>query len=115
MNLNELSKIAYANQGFGHAKLAAAIMRRHKLISIGINSGKTHPLQKKFSKNNRCIHLHAEIDAIRNALRMGHNIEGTTMLIARTKKNGQIGLAKPCQACQRAIIHFGIRDVIWTE
>lgn len=113
--LEELTILARDNPGMSNAHLAAALVdRKGKIISYGFNSSKTHPLQAKFSKNEHAIHLHAEVDAIRNALKMGLDIEGTTMLVARALKDGTPALAKPCEGCQRALVHFGVADVVWT-
>ena len=66
--LYTLEKIASANPN-STEKLAAAIVWRNRIISVGMNSMKSHPLQAKYSKNMHSVFLHAEIDSIKNALR----------------------------------------------
>ena len=44
-----LRRLAINNQM--KMKLAACLVIRNEIISIGLNSDKSHPLQKKFSKN----------------------------------------------------------------
>ena len=36
-------------------------------------------------------------------------------VIVRTKKDGSVGLAKPCSGCMQAIESFGISKVIYTS
>ena len=116
INLDELLLIADAGEGAGKHKLAAALVKRNRVLGVGLNRSKTHPLQAKFGKNEQSIHLHAEIDAIKNALKR-HTVDelvGSTLMVARIKKDGTPGSACPCSGCQRAIIHFGIKEVIHT-
>lgn len=114
--LNNLLAIALANPGAGNAKLAACLVKRGRVLSYGLNSLKTHPLQAKFGRNQQSIHLHAEIDAIRNALRK-HSVgavAGSTLYAVRVLKDGTKAAAKPCAGCLRAVSHFQIHDVMHT-
>ena len=93
-----------------------AILTDGKNCFYGWNSWKTHPLQKKFGSNSDKIHLHSEIDAFRWAIYNGvTDFSNYTLYIARVLKNNEPANARPCEGCQRAIIHFGVRDVVWTE
>ena len=100
----------------GNQTLASCIVKGNRVISFGHNKRKTHPLQTKFAKNPEAIYLHAEIDAIKNALKEVDSslLDQCTMYIARTKKNGDEGMSKPCKGCKKAIEAFGIRRVIYT-
>jgi tRNA(Arg) A34 adenosine deaminase TadA len=86
-------------------------------VYIGFNSRKTHPLQLKFNPHNpSAIHLHAELDAIRKAVRVhGGNLSDFSLYVARVHRSGQVALAKPCKGCQGAIVAFGIKDIQWTN
>ena len=96
-------------------RMAAILILSDNSVLIGENKYKTHPLQKQFGRNIHSIHLHAEIDAIVQATRVFGDIKGSSLYIARVLKDGTSALAKPCIGCQRAIIHFGIQNVWWTE
>jgi tRNA(Arg) A34 adenosine deaminase TadA len=123
--LNDLFNLARDHHPTDLASIVASIYISNRLVSYGFNSRKTHPLQYKYSKNSKAICIHAEIDAIRNALRVvDHNAlssSSATMYIARAKSPAQrkpkslMGLAKPCSGCARAIAAFGIRNVYYTE
>lgn len=112
-----LKKITQDIDCVGNQTLASCIVKKNKIISFGHNKNKTHPLQNKFTKHPEAIYLHAEIDAIKNALKRVsvEELVGSTLYIARTKKDGSEGLAKPCKGCTQAIESFGIKEVIYTS
>lgn len=111
--------MAKSNPIQGLPRIAAVIIDFDNSIMYGINKRKTHPLQKKFGKNTDSIYLHAEIDAIKNyvshRILEASNLRNAIMYIARVKRDGSLGFAKPCEGCQRALIHFGISEVYWTK
>jgi deoxycytidylate deaminase len=115
-----LKRIAKDVSPVGNQRLAACLVKNNKIIAFGYNKNKTHPLQHKFRKNIHSIYLHAEIDAIKNALRElpTEALEGTTLYIARVKKDGTEGMAKPCgnhhKGCTFALETFGVSKVIYT-
>ncbi len=117
-----LFKLAQTVEKTANAQMAAAIFKRNKLVSFGVNSKKTHPFQKRFGKNDDCIFLHSEIDAIKNALRYISldDLKKCSIYISRIKKDkpkGKYisGMAKPCEGCARALFSFGIKKVYYTE
>lgn len=120
--IEELKKIASRLPRIAGARVAAAIVYRNWEPFYGVNSLKSHPFQKRFCSNENAIFLHAELEAIKNAVEMLHPelMEYTTLYIARMKykdqtKKGMIqGLAKPCIGCHRAIATFGIKNVCYT-
>lgn len=113
--------VAMCSPRVGKARIAAALVYKNRLLSIGTNSAKSHPLAKEYGRNEHAIYLHAEVAAIRNALRVcdDDTIARSTLYVARAKldKHGkwQHGLAKPCVGCARAIVEFGIQKVEWTQ
>jgi len=104
------------------AQISAGIVYKNEFISFGSNQLKTHPFQQKFSKHEDAIYLHAETDAIKNALKVltQEQLARSTLYICRLKQISSEderkvwGLAKPCPGCQRAIATFGIKDVYYT-
>jgi tRNA(Arg) A34 adenosine deaminase TadA len=117
-----LKQIAIANPRVSGAKLAAAIVHKNKIISIGVNSMKSSPLQAKYATNkDLSIYLHAEISAIKNALRQidVEDFKKVSLYVCRVKydilTNSIVyGLAKPCSGCMRAIFEFDIKKVYYT-
>jgi deoxycytidylate deaminase len=101
------------------AKVAACIVQKNSALKIGVNRKKSHPFQAKYARNKDSIYLHAETQAIVNALRFLSLDEllKTDLYICRMKNiNGNMvyGLAKPCDGCMRAITEFGIKNVYFT-
>jgi len=105
------------------ARLAAAVVYKNQVITVGINRKKSHPFQARYSKNEDAIYLHAETDTIRAALRClsEKQLTKSTLYICRIKhENGPgspiiWGLSKPCIGCQRAIATFDIKNVVYSE
>ena len=116
-----LSRLAVDNPGVrGKYKIAAGIVYKKHLVATGVNSYKTHPMMWEFGKNQDALFLHAEVDAIKNALRLisVDQISKAELYIVRVKKDGKRGwvkgLAKPCEGCQRAIETFNLKTVHYT-
>ena len=103
-------------------KLAASLVFQNEIISVGYNSLKTHPMQKRFSKNIEAIFKHAEVDCIVNALRYVDpaDLERTTLYVYRVKKLTKDheywsdGYSEPCSGCKQAINHFKIKKVVYS-
>lgn len=115
---NGAIKLAKANPITDVPPMAAIIHLTDGSWFSGLNKFKTHPLAAKFQRNSKSFYLHSEIDAIVNAIRSGKtysDFQDSTLYVARVKRDGSTGLAKPCVGCQRAIAHFGITNVYFTE
>ncbi len=116
-----LTDLAIANIGTrNRIKLAAGVVFKNRLVAVGVNSYKSHPLMSKFGKNPEAIYLHAEVDAIKNALRALslQELEKSDILVVRVKRDGhdyKTCLAKPCEGCARAIEAFNLRNLYYTE
>ncbi len=110
--LFEAAKTADLIQGSQHA---SAIVYRKQIIAIGLNSRKSHPLQRQFGGPEKIV-LHSETAAIVKAI----NLHGSEILRhcsiwnLRLTKGGNVGNSKPCASCQKAIDAFGIKKVYWT-
>ena len=65
---NETFKLAQSVEPVRGARIAAAVVRKGKVVSFGYNHKKSHPFQAKFCKNNHAVFFHAEVHAIKNAL-----------------------------------------------
>lgn len=102
-------------------RLAAAVLYKGKIISIGFNQMKTHPFAVEYAKNDEAIYLHAETDAIYKAKKKltEQELRKATLIIVRAKNdinsNKHFGLAKPCPGCARCIEDHKIKTVIYTD
>ena len=102
-------------------KIVSGIIFDKKLICISTNEYKSHPFQKKFSKNDDSIFLHAEIAAGITAIRrIGvENMKSVSLIILRLKKNHskefELAMACPCEGCKKFINHLKIPKVIYSN
>lgn len=117
-----LGTVAESIPKMGHVRMAAAIVHRNEVITIGICERKTHPLQNRFKKCFDAIYMHAEINAIRKAIRIlgSDELAKCDLFVARVKKFGDAnhvlgwGNAKPCSGCFACIEAFNIQHVYYT-
>ena len=117
--MNTLFKLASSIEKVAGARIASSIVLKNSVLSFGFNQRKTHPFQAKFGKNIDSIYLHAEVDAIKNALKSYslEDLKNSVLYVARSKtinKLQVLGLAKPCEGCMRAIANFNIKNVIYS-
>ena len=112
----ELLRAAAQRSEFQQHRHSTAIVHKGKVLAVGINQKKSHTLQKQFSGRDTKIWLHSELAAMIKVInRYGPEILGDCELYnLRLTKGGNIGLAKPCETCSRAIDSFGIGKVFWT-
>lgn len=117
--LNELFILARDVQPVSRSRVVAALVRRKKILAIGINSYTSCFLARKYSLDVHRCYTHAEISCILNYIKFyGTDFSRCTLYVCRAKKIGGkwvTGLAKPCKACQRAIADFNIRKVVWSH
>ena len=86
--LNILTKAAVdISDPVRNYRLTSAVVYKKEIISFGANSYKTDPFQAKWGKNDHAIHLHAEINAIKNAIKRSglDTLRKSTLYIARVR------------------------------
>lgn len=94
--------------------MAAILVKKNKVISVGMNRHKTHPKQKRrisedgivFGKNK----IHAELDCL---IRSPVEVDGSMMVVVRRNATG-VGLAKPCVNCEELLREYGVKRVIFS-
>jgi deoxycytidylate deaminase len=86
--------------------------KKGRVVSVGKNSYvKTHPFQAELGARTGkpdAIYLHAEVDAL---VKLKDWTKAHKIVVTRIGANGGPLLAKPCEACQRAIKMAGIKYV----
>ncbi len=97
----------------GNLRCVCFLLHRDRIISIGLNSSKTHPLIKRLGYNmdRRRFPRHAELAAYMNAKKRGEEFD--SMYVYR-------GIdadlpSQPCIECSRWIKDLNIRVVYTTE
>lgn len=94
---------------------------KNKLISIGRNNmieqnAKAYRFGVKYGidKLKDFPYMHAEMDSI-SKLWGRHYITGKEkFVVIRLKKNGELGMAKPCSNCQTVLRALNINNVIYS-
>lgn len=99
---------------YGRFQVGALIVRRKAIIAMGVNSKKTHTLQKRFARHDHLAPwLHAEVHAI--SLCRPNDLEGADIYVARAIKDGSWANSKPCSGCHDALHFFGIKRMFYYE
>ena len=119
---DETFKLAQAVEPVRGARIAAAVVRKGKVISYGFNHKKSHPFQAKFCKNNHAVFFHAEVHAIKNALTTVdvNDLSKCELYIVRAKRDKTnrkwiSGMSKPCSGCQKCIDLFDLKSVYYSK
>jgi deoxycytidylate deaminase len=90
--------------------VATVFDKKGRVLSVGKNSyDKTHPFQASLAEEcgfPERKFLHAEIDALIRCRGTPYRIK-----VERFRKNGKLGLAKPCPICELAIKRAKIKFV----
>jgi len=88
-------------------QLCALIIKKNRVLSVGYNSKKTHPIM-----NTKTQQRHAECDAI---LRCPEgDLRGSDMIVVRARGGGLAGLARPCDTCQAVLKQSDLKQVFYT-
>ena len=118
---NETFKLAQSVEPVRGARIAAAVVRRGKVISYGYNHKKSHPFQTRFCKNRHAVFFHAEVHAIKNALKSVdvEDLYKCELYIVRAKRDKAnrkwiTGMSKPCSGCQKCIDLFDLKSVYYS-
>jgi deoxycytidylate deaminase len=107
---------------YDRISIGAVIVKKNTIITTGWNSLKTHPIQQYHNRkrfDNQIFdtvnhYLHAETDAIQQALRMRKVLDGAVIYVSRINRDNKYGMCRPCPACIGAIRAVGIRDIFYT-
>jgi deoxycytidylate deaminase len=112
-NLAKIS-LAYASkntQASHRCKHQAFLLRKNKIVAIGINNTKTHPDNLKFAyRYPQAQGTHAEFKACLKGNKASY--KGYELVVIRVDNNGQLAMSKPCEGCQRMLEHYQV-DTIW--
>ena len=114
-NIGILDALKMAEESFQFRVRMGSVITdlKGKVISKGFNIRKTHPFQQHYAnkmKNKEKEFLHAEMSALVKCRKSPH-----TLYVARLKKDGSIGNAKPCPICLNAIQESGLKRIVYTN
>ena len=115
---------------FKNVKMGCIMVYKGIIIGKGVNSSKSHPLQKIYNKryrkfnsgNGKMINdcLHAETSALLDAEKnVGDHVDWSKVhvFIYRISpgRSSKTGCARCCPACRNLLYDKGIRSIYYTE
>jgi tRNA(Arg) A34 adenosine deaminase TadA len=115
---NKLRKIIKLSRKYieypeGRTKHFTFIMKRNTVIAMGWNlTHKTHPIAHRFS--HRFDSIHSELNALLNFPFPLSKLRDYNIINIRLRKDGTIGLAKPCKHCYNMLYAFGVKEMIYS-
>lgn len=129
MNITRYFSLAKNASEFSECKIkvGSIITYKNKIISIGWNTSKSNPIQKKYNvyrtTNERQFDVdkhhngaHAECMAIRNAIRtFNGDLSKCSIFVYSEKKDGNTRLTRPCRACSKLLKDYNITNVYYVD
>ena len=107
---------------FSRFHLGCVAVLKNKIIASSPNKMKTHPTQAEYDKyrNFNCVSdvknmhsLHAEIACL-SMIKKDIDFRDLELYIARIRKDGVLGMARPCPACFNYMKKLGVRMIYFT-
>lgn len=115
----EVAKAVSKLSNHRQAHIGACVVYKHRIISTGHNSTRTHPMQKKYNQYRfdvDTVHsLHAETQALLPLIgRKDIDFSKVSIYIYREHKCGGLALARCCESCYQLIKDLGINRIYYT-
>lgn len=102
-------------------RVGAIAVYRGKIIASASSTNKTDPMQytynkyRSFNQVGACLpKAHAEIGLVKKMLKTAVPVQEVKVYVYRLCKSRDKGIARPCDACMRALKDAGIRVVYYT-
>lgn len=98
-------------------QILACLTSKDGKIIYGLNSRKSHPMQKRFALNEFKIFMHAEIHCLVQAVRCKNfSIPGSTIEVFRwSKVSHSPQLSFPCDGCFKALKESKVESVTYFD
>jgi deoxycytidylate deaminase len=80
---------------------------QHQMAAVLIKGGKTVAISHNHD------FLHAEHGCLNRAWRGG--ADDATMVVVRVRRNGTLGMARPCPLCTQRLVKAGVKKVIYSN
>ena len=124
MNFNKIIEVTYALINKHNADLRCRhfsfILDRNRIISIGMNSTKTHPMNLKYNYINKnkekiseIVGTHAELNAV---IKLGEeDCSKLTLVNTRINRNNVLDNSAPCNGCMDMITQLNFKNVYYSN
>lgn len=87
----------------------AALYYKKRLLSLGTNQTKTHPLAFRLSGLQHKKYLHAEVACLKG---IEGDLRRCTLYVVRADREGRLAQSKPCKHCSSYIRELGVGRVV---
>jgi deoxycytidylate deaminase len=116
--LDKTIKLAYAicpaNRDNGlPTSHVAFLIRKNKIVKIGWNKNRTHPIVKKHPYHEGRVGIHAELDCLLKYDK--EDLSDYEMVILRIDKKSRLNNSKPCPGCISLIKQFNLKNVYYSN
>ena len=109
----ELAKRLAEQSEYGKFKHGAVLVQGGSVLNCSYNKDNYNSFGSRFRDiNEGRATLHAELGCILGIPRT--KTSGATVYVARVNKQGAEKISKPCNMCQNALKHVGVKRVIYT-
>jgi len=124
MNFDKIIEVTYALINKHNADLRCRhfsfILDRNRIISIGMNSTKTHPMNLKYNYINKnkekisdIVGTHSELNAV---IKLGiEDCSKLTLVNTRINRNNLLDHSAPCNGCSDMIKQLNFKNVYHTD
>ena len=124
MNFSKIIEVTYALINKHNADLRCRhfsfILDRNRIISIGMNSTKTHPMNLKYNYINKnkekisdIVGTHSELNAV---IKLGiEDCSKLTLVNTRINRNNTLDHSAPCHGCSDMIKQLNFKNVYHTD
>ena len=124
MNFDKIVEVTYALINKHNADLRCRhfsfILDRNRIISIGMNSTKTHPMNLKYNYVNKnkekisdIVGTHSELNAV---IKLGiEDCSKLTLVNTRINRNNLLDHSAPCNGCSDMIKQLNFKNVYHTD
>jgi deoxycytidylate deaminase len=124
MNFNKIVEVTYALINKHNADLRCRhfsfILDRNRIISIGMNSTKTHPMNLKYNYVNKnkekisdIVGTHSELNAV---IKLGEeDCSKLTLVNTRINRNNVLDHSAPCHGCSDMINQLNFKNVYFSN
>lgn len=115
----DVARSVAMTSSYKRIKVGAIVVLKKQIISVGVNSYKTHPLQKYYNKyrdipDDSNHTLHAEMEAI---LRVPKDLGLEDAILYSYREHPlthQLANSRPCPSCMALIKSKGVRKLCYT-
>lgn len=124
MNFSKIIEVTYAFINKHNADLRCRhfsfIMDKNRILSIGLNSPKTHPLNLKYNYVNKnkekisnIVGTHSELSAV---IKLGEeDCSGLILVNTRINRNNKLDFSAPCNGCSDMIKQLNFKEVWYSN